>query len=32
LLAASFVFYRDGLAWLSEMIRTKEIQVRQAGS
>ena len=32
LLAASFVFYRDGLAWLREMIRTKEIQVRQAGS
>jgi len=32
LLAASFVFYRDGLAWLSEMIRTREIQARQTGS
>jgi hypothetical protein len=32
LLAASFVYYRDGLAWLSEAIRTREIQIRQAGS
>jgi len=31
LLAASFVFYRDGLAWLSEVVRSKEIQkARQA--
>jgi hypothetical protein len=31
LLAASFVFYRDGLAWLSEVVRAKEIQkARQA--
>ena len=32
LLAATFVFYRDGLTWLSEMIRTKETQARQADS
>ncbi|MBM3137182.1 MAG: hypothetical protein FJZ98_03220 [Chloroflexi bacterium] len=32
LLAASFVFYRDGLAWLGEMVRTKNIQARQPGS
>jgi hypothetical protein len=31
LLAASFVFYRDGLSWLSEIIRAKEYQTRQAG-
>jgi len=32
LLAASFVFYRDGLAWLSETIRSKELQkTQQAG-
>jgi hypothetical protein len=30
LLAASFVFYRDGLSWLSEMIRSKEVRARQA--
>ncbi len=30
LLAASFVFYRDGLAWLSEMIRRREVKTRQA--
>ena len=30
LLAATFVFYRDGLSWLSEMIRTKEIKTREA--
>ncbi|HUV16753.1 MAG TPA: hypothetical protein VMW28_09350 [Pelolinea sp.] len=31
LLAASFVFYRDGVEWLSEFIRSKETNPQHAG-